>query len=274
MDDSLSIILKNTKPVELKKLTSSLDALSKEYELFVRKNYSSGYVDIVGKLYIRKVEDGSIIVEMINAILPLMGQKNVLMEFFDHIKSLFNFLLGKSEEVKNNYSKQEFKNAKDLTEIVSSNRGSSINITYNNSTVNHNYNVPYIEANAIQQAAEREMSKMETEPIENVQYKVMMEWANTPFKEGTIPDKAVINCISTSPKKVIFANDSDKRLITAHNERFPNINWQNLTYIVDVAVMKKGERVVVYKIINVYPDDTFFDAEDDLKPCSDKNTQE
>jgi hypothetical protein len=92
--------------------------------------------------------------------------------------------------------------------------------------------------------------------------KELMYWEDASFNRkkanGTHSGKIIIETIDKRAKKVIFINENDKNKCTVRNPQFPNEEWQNLLYHVDVQVMKVQDAIKEYKILQVYDDvDTF-----------------
>lgn len=65
----------------------------------------------------------------------------------------------------------------------------------------------------------------------------------------------MIENIYDKPVNVIFENDDDKNSLTTtyHNSLK---QWQDLLYLVDVEVVKIQDKIIRYKILKVYVDDT------------------
>jgi hypothetical protein len=89
-----------------------------------------------------------------------------------------------------------------------------------------------------------------------------MYWEEASFnnkKANNGGDKIIIEKFDKRPKKVIFLNDSNKVKCTTRNIKFPNEEWQNLLYHVDVEVVKIQDVVKEYKILHVYDDVSTFE---------------
>jgi hypothetical protein len=90
-----------------------------------------------------------------------------------------------------------------------------------------------MKANAIQNAIRREMDALK-EPVTGFHEKVLMYWhqaKNDP--QSTTGDKAIIECISTSPAKAVNSQTKARRrkLLSSSENPF------RLAYVVDVAVV-------------------------------------
>ena len=250
----LSIKIENKKPVELNQLTVSLNALSRQYDSFLKR---SNCTKSDRKLYLHKLERGSVIVELVAASIPLFSDINTIMTFFNYLKSSFEYFLGKSE-AKYQYSRQDLEEMHSIIEQTSKDNGSSTSISIKNGDVTTNiYNVSYIDANAAQNGIKRYLENIET--VRPAFFsKELMYWANANFvKNKKAHDKVVIEKIDKHPKKVIFANDEDKLYATTHNSLFKDKNWQDLAYIVDVDVSYIEDVPKEYKILRIYREEVF-----------------
>lgn len=255
MEDTLIITIKNEKPMELNQFTVALNAFSSGYESFLKNNYPSDHTKGADKLYMIKVEKGSIIIELASALISLVPEANCLFDFVSHLKDICFFLLGKNTEPKY-FRRDELGKVSKICELAR-NKGNTLVIQ--NNTENISVSINHIEANAIQNEINRLYSEQNQDESLTSFNKVCMCWANTSFKQqNVISDKVMIEEINPLPKKAIFINDIDKKTITNHNQKFPEINWQDLMYVVDVDVVYKNGNLVAYKITKLYPEDTFY----------------
>jgi len=104
-----------------------------------------------------------------------------------------------------------------------------------------------LEANAAQNAAKREIGKLQ-EPITGLKEKVLLYFTqarNEPKKN--VGDRAIIESICPYPLKTIFDNDNVKAKIILGTE-----NFFRFYYIVDVAVETVDGKPMLYRIINLH----------------------
>jgi hypothetical protein len=253
----LSIKIENNNPVELNQLSISLNALGVQYDSFLRKFESCNYTNKESKLYIQKIEKGSIIIELATLIIPLIEHVNTVAEFLTYLRDSFNWFLGKLKQSKYNHTKQDLEQLYQIVNLTAKDSGSNMYINISGD-VNNNFHVDTPKANAIQNFI---MEKLNEKKLEEpkIFHKELMYWANASFvcSKKRISDKVIIEKIDKNPKNVVFLNDEDAVFAKTHNEKFPQKNWQDLAYIVDVEVCYIEALPKSYKILKLYKDDVF-----------------
>lgn len=249
-DAKLVLEIKNRKPIELTDLTRSLNALADEYrrKLAIRESV----VDAENiKLYVKEIRSGSIITELVALApyaLPLIDNTKTIFEYAEHLKSLYDFLLGKAESP-TVIEKSTLQNLSDIIEPVAKDGGSQLNIAAMNinAPVTFNFTIGSIEANAAQNAAHREMEKLK-EPVYGLHTKVLMYWwqarKDLDSKTG---DKAKIESIGNLPVKVVFDNDAIKAAMLME---IPHPFKK--AFVVDVAVETINDKPVLYRVLRLH----------------------
>jgi len=257
----LTIKLNNNQPVELNQLTASLNALGNQYDTFFKRSDSFDYNKNQRKLYISKLESGSIYAELIPVVMETINQANSIIEFSSYLKSCYDFFLGTAKETKYILTKKDFIELSDIINPTANDYGSNLVIDVkgnNNTIINNIITIDSTKANAIQNGLNKKSGDlMEDQPK---QYsKVLMYWASANFndKHDSNSGKVIIPEIDKKPKKVIFDNENDQILAMSSNIKFPNKNWQDLGYIVDVQVSYIHDNPNLYKITRLYGEDTY-----------------
>lgn len=83
-------------------------------------------------------------------------------------------------------------------------------------------------------------------------YKVILYWNQAKFSKSTKSgNRAIAESISKEDKKIIFENNDIRYEMQSLN------SWQNLAYVVDLEIQTKENKIIAYKILNHYPEDTF-----------------
>lgn len=98
----LSIEIKYKKFISLSEFKESLTGWDNQYKKFVSQHSKEGNND---RLLIKKIRDGSIIVDVVSPMLPLLSDYNTVIAFFVSIKSLIDWLstkIGKKSEIEHN----------------------------------------------------------------------------------------------------------------------------------------------------------------------------
>ncbi|HEY0769714.1 MAG TPA: hypothetical protein VGD31_05225, partial [Sphingobacteriaceae bacterium] len=104
----LTLSIQNTQPVHLVDLIEMFTGIDKEYRRFISKNGNSKTARSL-RLHMNRVRSGSQIFELI-ALTPLVlqgiGDLNTVFEFAEHLKKIFNQLLGNSDKKKSEFEKE------------------------------------------------------------------------------------------------------------------------------------------------------------------------
>ena len=259
----LSIKINNKNPVELNQLTISLNALANQYDNFLKKNQDFNYAKAHRKLYISKLEEGSIYIELLPALMPLINDFNTIAAFANYLKDVYGFFLGYEKKLCHQITKTDCVELGDFINQIASDNESNIAIGIKgDNNITNVIVLDSIKSNAVQNAIRKHIeSNMQEDP--KIYHKQLMYWANASFiRNKTTDGKVIISNIDKNPKKVIFEQEQDKIIATTHNVKFPKKNWQDLAYIVDVEVSYLDNVPKVYKITKLYSDE-IFDSEED-----------
>lgn len=263
---TLSLRINNKNPLELNELTNSLNALAKEYDYFIKNEF--GYTKTDRKLEIRKLEQGSLIIDLAATVIPFMNDVNVIYDFGKHLIDTLDYFVGKTKTDVQLPLKRTCDNINNFINPVANDTGSSIIINVNNS---ENTNVIVREYDNIAcNAAQNHINKykqnlLEEEP--SIQRKQAFYWISASFAKTfnnatrDNSDKGVIEKFDKKAHKVIFENETDRTLMTKYNPEFQK-DWQELVYIVDVEIIKIQDVIKTYKILAVHYEDTFDPQED------------
>lgn len=258
----LTFRFENSRPVELADLTASLQAVARRFSRFVAQSDFELDENSV-KLYVRRISEGSIVVDLTNYVLAHAGevvdyatavaggttfaQSNAIITFGRNIKDGLNYLVGsgiKPEEL----SASELKDLSKIVEPVAKDGKGNITISATDgATVQVSMSFNSVEANAIQNRAEREI-EARREPIQKTFRRVLMYWHQASKKAGSKSDRVVIESISDKPLKVIFDDDPEikDKMLSGKDNPF------NIGFLVDVELITKQGRPVAYQVIHLY----------------------
>jgi len=267
MSETLSLKINNTKPIELNSLTNSLNALAKEYDTFTKCEF--GLAKTNRKLEIKKLEQGSLIIELVAIAIPQMQEINTIIAFGKHLINGLDYFVGRKRIDNPSFSKTTVSNLGNFVDTIANDSNSSLSIQIvgngNNLYVGGDYSS--VDCNALQNNINKYQKSLDEEEPSLVQHKQAFYWFSASFANKSISnissnvDKGIIEKFDLRPHKIIFENDADKALITSSNSKFKK-DWQELMYIVDVEIVKIQGVIKMYKILRVYYDDTFDPAED------------
>jgi hypothetical protein len=245
----LSIEIKNTQPVELDDLTAALSGIAEEYKRHVLFGEQPSEFREV-KLFVKEMRGGSIIADLVTygpLVFPFIVQANEIVEFTKHLKRCYDYLLARNQEKPANLEKADLVNLSKIVEPIAKDNGAQINIATAHFHSPVQITINSLEANAAQNRIKREIELLQ-EPVTGVHEKVLLYWyqaRNDPKSQAG--DRAIIESISRSSVKAVFANESVKaRMLLADDNPFTH------AYVTDVAVETVKDRPALYRILNVH----------------------
>jgi hypothetical protein len=248
-EPKLTLKIEHTAPVSVLDLTQCLAGFSDEHKRFVEKQRGISAGEGV-QLYLREVKTGSIIADLVALTpfaLPFMEHSVTILDFSVYLKGAYDFLLGKIQH-KPKLQKPNYENLIKILEPVAKDRQGKIIIDScfrNHTPVNIQIN--YIEANAAQNSAHREIAELKT-PATGVQEKVLLYWyqARNDQRSQT-GDRAIIESISDAPVKTIFISEGTKgKMLLGSNNPFKR------AFVVDVMVETIDGKPALYRITDVH----------------------
>lgn len=176
-----------------------------------------------------------------------MNDNIVVLEFGKYLMTAVNYFLGRSNN-KPSMDRRSYDNIAKIVNPVAKDNGSQMNIqNHFQGNVEMTVNVNSVDANAIQNAINREKLLLK-EPEHKFYERVVLAWYQACDTIDTpIGDKAVIDDISSKPLKVIFQTDEMKgEIIHGTTDPFRQL------YIVDVLVETVQGLPVAYKILKLH----------------------
>ena len=250
----LSIKISNKKPIELNELTNSLNAFSREYDLFCKD--SLGYEKNQRKLEIVKLEKGSLCVVLTSIIPVLIENQDSIYYFGKYFVEALKYFISKKKKPPQTYSKNNCDNLSNFLNQTANDNNSNLDIKI----VGNNNNIQPITLivthkegiEARNNIAEYKHQLLQSEPL--IKYKQTFYWASASFiknKQDEFADKGIIESLDSKPYKIIFEDDKDRKNIIQKKK------WQDLIYLVDVEVILVQGEVTIYKILKVYEEEFF-----------------
>ena len=259
---TLTFRYENSRPVELGDLTASLQAVARRFARHVAQGDFELEEDAV-KLYVRRISEGSIIVDLTNiavdhvgtiagaaggaASLVAIAQTNAIVSFAKSLRDGLGYLVGRGAKP-SDMSASELKDLAKVVEPVAKDGKGNIQITASDgATVQVSVNFNSLEANAIQNRAEREIADRR-EPVQTSYRRVLMYWHQASKAPGSRSDKAVIEKISDKPLKVLFDDDAliKESMLSGKDNPF------NIGFFVVVELVTKQGRPVAYQVTHLY----------------------
>ncbi|MBP7231359.1 MAG: hypothetical protein KBA28_05450, partial [Syntrophaceae bacterium] len=172
---------------------------------------------------------------------------NVFAASKPHFSGRTNYLLGNNNE-KPNLTRANYQNISGFVEPVAKDKASQVNInTVVNGNISYVFGLNSIDANAVQNAARREIELL-AEPITGTYRNVVFYWYQARNDAASqFGDKVIIESISPSPVKAIFDSEKVKGKAVWCEE-----NPLTSGYIADVSIETIQGKPVLYKILDVH----------------------
>lgn len=255
-DKILNIYIKNNNPIELSVLSNSLTAFSYLYASFIEKNNLSK--DFEPKLYIKEIKDGSVDLYLYAglAYTLLSGASDPTLDFWKQLIDLMKYFLGENSEKPKECTVKEIENFAESLDLIARDPKSSQKIqiqdTKGNVYQGCTFNFDSTKANAMQNSAIRYIEEDLKQKTPEFVQDVPMIWADANFISNKQHGKVIIERINRGAKKVIFLNESDRSKCTNKHPDYPNTEWQNLIYRVDVKAIYMIGELRGYEILKVY----------------------
>jgi hypothetical protein len=258
INPSLTIKIEYKEYISLSEFKESLEGLDDQYNLLFSKSSDKEEKNI---LLIKEINKGSIIVELISPIVPLLSETNTVFSFYTSIKSIFDWLSTK-RGTKPKITPSDLVNAKKIIAPVNNHDGSQVTF----SVEGNNNNVFVIDnptARKITQNANEEYSVLD-KPVslpdfskdkENVVLRL------TQIKNDEKPDKNTKGIIAELDKRehpVLFSKIADKEQILQEQE-----NFFKKTYLIDVKVNTSNDKISSFTVLNIKDSYT---VEEDITP--------
>ncbi len=254
-EEKLSFIIDTTDSISVEAFSKSLVAFNDEFK---RLNSSSK------ELRIDKIKEGSYVVDFVIGTLvttlPFLSNANTVIEFLDHLNNIKEYILGKKEF--NYLTDKSLENTSNIIQpIVNCGANCTININCGEQKVNFTQAESEIINEKTPTLIKSIIGKQEETESSHFRKKVLFYWYQTCFDKNKMNkgNKGIIeNIFPDSPISVIFEDDNSnakKEMTTS----IDSVDWQKRGYIVDVEVLKAGDKVLKYKIVNNYPDESIPD---------------
>ncbi len=251
-EEKLSFVIDTAESISVEAFSKSLVALNDEF-----KRLNSGSKE----LRIDKIRQGSYIVDFVvgtlATTLPFLSDANIAIDFLNHIKNIKEYILG--DRRVDTLTDKSIENTSNIIQpIVHCGSNCTININYGDQNVSFTQaeserideNTPTLLKSIVGKQEETESS--------HFRKKILFYWYQTCFDKNKVNkgNKGIIdNILPQSPISVIFEDDSSeaKKEMTTSKD---GVDWQKRGYIVDVEVLKAGDKIVKYKIVNNYPNES------------------
>lgn len=251
------VVIDNSDPVDLLDFTSSLTGLAKEHEARMRADNPGLDVEET-RLLIMEVRKGSIVLEMLPALAPIVSTMeitNTAVSFVEHFARLAGRLKipgGRLEDP----TTAQLKNITDAVQTVARDSNGSLRLEarYKNGKVLQEFVVEKrdaitIEANSIAQRHELEQARSVTYP------RVLMRLHQSSVENLRIgkrtSEKGIVESIDATPRTLIYASDLAGQRIKDEILKADGNPFQK-GFVIDLDVQTVGGRPRVYRVVEVY----------------------
>lgn len=259
--DSIILRIERDTPIGLEELSLGMIAFAAEYERFIRREHPKAQ-DTEADLLVRRVDEGSIIIELVGAIQPLFnGMDNILIfkEFVNFIGLQFERLAAHKGRLEDPTTR-ELRDFTRMAETVAGDAAGNTEFTaceYISETAERKVQARVIlkskEASRIVENANSQLREI-TGGEPNRQNGVLMRLFQTNIGEAT-PDrssgeKGIIEAITDAPRRLIYASEiAGQRIKGAWTDEG---NPYDLGFVVDVDVQMINGRPRAYRIMEVH----------------------
>ena len=252
--------LENNAPVDLLDFTQSLQALQGEYTRYLKER---GRTQSSTRLNIQKVEEGSIIFELIEATLPtalaIAGGTNTLVEFGTYLCKFAKSLITGDTIPADGYNRESLDNIAKFIQPLVSNPHSKleVNVYYGDFSYHDcTFSATSTEGNALQNRANaaKEQLKEETDRTKETKTHVLLRLAQLNREMESKHDRGIIEEFGASKPKKLLLDDEVKSWFMDSDE-----NVFKRLYYVDATALYQEGKIQAYRITKVYES---FDLED------------
>jgi hypothetical protein len=217
-------------------------------------------------LNIKKVEEGSIVFEFIEAVLPTAivaaGNANTLIDFGQHLKNLAQSLTTGSQIPAEGYNQESLSNISKIVQPLARNPDSNLGfsvMTDGGQTIFNNctFNLNSTEGNALQNRAQgaKETLRENISRTEESKEHVLLRLARLDREADSKQDRGIIEAFEVNKaRKLLFDDDSIKARFMESDQ-----NAFKCLYYVDAIAMYQEGRIIAYRITNLHD---VFEAED------------
>lgn len=247
-DAVLTVELKNSKPVDLIDLTTSLMALAQSFQDYAIAH--TGEPQESMKLYVRDIRQGSIIADLVTAADQadfIVKNLDVLAGFVANIQDIANFFLGRSPATDKPPTTKQAKQISQIVEPVAKDSGSQMNIqVFDGGTVHvQHIHLGSLDSNAIQNGVNRFLGSSLPASYVATDQLLSLEQVRNSAKSKT-GDRGIIETIAPRPVKLQFLSEDAKRQVLELQE-----NPLQCVFLIDVEVRSVEGKPTLYRIITV-----------------------
>lgn len=260
--DSIVLRIDRETPISLEQLTFGMMALGAEYEKFIRERHPDA-ADHEADLLVQRVSEGSIVIELIGALLPILqGMDNILIfkDFVSMIGARISTLSLPGGRLENATSKELANMTRMAETIVGDSKGETeiFAMEYLSETEDRRVAAKVMwRAKDAEKVIENATIQMKTlKDGQADQHKgMLMRLFQTNIAEAATGrssgEKGIIEAISPTPKRLIYASDmAGQKVKGAWSSE--KVSPYELGFIVDVDVQMVNGTPRAYRLLDVH----------------------
>lgn len=247
--------LRNTHPVELGSLTNALKAIEQEFTSYAKENGGKPNGGIAPVLYVRTIERGSIIVDLVESasecMLPLAETAMIMVQFGDVLCKCFSYLKGKLQDRPKWLNATTAKNCVQIIEPIAKDTGGNVELGVHkgDNTANSYYNCIFVQGDY--EPVSREAEKIRKEETgnlpDNLVLHVLLKLSS--IQEGApnkTYDRGIVEDLDAGRKYLIM--ESEAKIYVTKLEGNPF----QMFFDVDVIPVRNGGKIVAYRVLKIH----------------------
>lgn len=250
-DAVLRVEIKNSKPVDLIDLTTSLMALAQSFKDFATANSGDPLPDNM-RLYVKEMKSGSVIAELVTLTEQaqwITENIEVLAGFVGNLNDLMTFFMGKVDAPAQRPTKRQAEQIIGIAEPIAKDSAAQMNVQVMDGGVvnlHQTIHITSLDANAMQNGAKRFLGPaLPASYVAADQIMVLEQVKNV--ANAKTGDRGVIEAITSRPVKLRFLTEEGKRKVL----ELDHLNPLQCAFLVDVDVRSVEGKPVLYQVIDV-----------------------
>lgn len=264
----LIVTIDTKEPIELGDFVSSFTSLSSQYQQYIAENHPE--LRSEAKIFITEIRAGSIIADLIPfaqmfglaTVIPAMQQLDIIAEFVEKYGHKLKILFSKSAMAADVSVASNDSDLNDFLGTVSAiakdkDGSAAIEAAYfedGKKRVRAAISFTTMDARAAVESIAHERVRLASRLHETKQ-RVMMVFTQTNVKTAKLdkrtPERVVIEEILPTDRPLVYASELSEQQIK-HEIKEADDNVFKKGFIVDVSIMRKADKIVAYKVINVH----------------------
>ena len=260
--DSIILRIDRELPISLEQLTFGMMAIGAEYDRYIRDKHPDSE-DHESDLLVRRVSEGSIVIELIGALLPVLQGVDNILTFIEFIKSIERKIgaLSKPGGRLENATTKELANMTRMAETIVGDSKGTVEVfamEYLSETEDRRVAAKVMfKARDAEKVIENAATQMRTikDGTAGQHQGLLMRLYQTniaaPTADRSSGEKGIIEALSPTPKRLIYASDlAGQKIKNAWADE--GVSPYELGFVVDVDVQAINGSPRAYRILDVH----------------------